>query len=766
MDQHEVEIFHKTSTASELRFWSGGETEPRRRLLDRGVVDGLVEAVEAAYGRESAARAVFNARPLLELGGRLFEFLDGDERWLSKLGEPPGAVLRVGGEERFRHLPWELLVKDGAHLAVNPTVAFNPLRVAAKRESVPAGSGAANRPLRVLFMATSPEGVEPVLGFEAEEAEILAATSVGDDQVELVVEESGSLEGLRFLIESYGAGYFDVVHLSGHADVHGGQPVFVIEDDLGMPAFASADDLAGAIGPQWPRLVFLSGCLTGNAPGGGTVPSMSEALVGHGATAVLGWGLPVGDVSATNFAAALYQALAAGATLAGAAATARHVLHHDRSPYWHLLRLYADASPLSAMVTERNHRGRARLDRRRVTASFLDPATETVKVAAREEFVGRRRVIQRCLRTLTQNPNDPEAYQGLVLQGMGGLGKSTLASRLAERLPTYEPVVWVGAVDETEFVGGFAQLSFDRFADGGEVNQVLSDDSQPLAARLRYLFTSGPLRDHRCLFIFDDFEFGNLDDRDGGHVLSAEMSEILPALLGALRDSTSPSRVIITSRYAFPASVGARLWVEGLETFTDVERDKKLANLPNLGPGSVSGVAPVVRARAVEAAADIPRLLEWMDRIVADDSLDLDGLLAAIEAEADKYRKEDIFAERLLGQQPAGLRQMLARVNLAELPIPVETVRAMHPHPEVDGHVRRASALGLLEEGLDPTSGEHRYYVSNVLRPLLADDLTPDQRSEACAAAANSLFEIWIEPHLDATDDDSNDPGPAHPPRP
>ena len=51
-------------------------------------------------------------------------------------------------------------------------------------------------------MATSPEGVEPVLSYEAEEAGILAATA--DTGTELVVEESGTVEGLRFTAASYG----------------------------------------------------------------------------------------------------------------------------------------------------------------------------------------------------------------------------------------------------------------------------------------------------------------------------------------------------------------------------------------------------------------------------------------------------------------------------------------------------------------------------------------------------------------------------------
>ena len=88
-------------------------------------------------------------------------------------------------------------------------------------------------------VSTSPEGVEPVLSYEAEEAGILEATA--DTGTELVVEESGTVEGLRFTAESYGAGYFDVLHVSGHATIDEGQPKFLVENELGGLALATAD---------------------------------------------------------------------------------------------------------------------------------------------------------------------------------------------------------------------------------------------------------------------------------------------------------------------------------------------------------------------------------------------------------------------------------------------------------------------------------------------------------------------------------------------
>ncbi len=740
----ELEIFEQTSSYCEVRLSADGGA-PQTRGLDRAALDQLIELVERDYTEDANTHRVHSSPRLRELGARLAGFVDGDQRWLAGvLDRPPGAALRIAADERLRHLPWELLCQGDSFLTVAGRAPLLPVRAVGAGAALRAPVAPGNRPLRVLFMATSPEGVEPVLNYEAEEAAILAATSrTGTD---LVVEESGTLEGLQFLTRDHGPGYFDVLHLSGHATTATQQPTFVVENEFGGASRATADQIAQAMAGYWPRLVFVSGCLTGNAPHRGALPSMSESLVRAGAPAVLGWALPVGDISATEFAAELYRALAAGEALDQAVVEARQHLYTKRRGSWHLLRVYADRSPLDPLVTPLHTAGRARIKARTADQEFLDPQTQLSRVAARAAFVGRRRIIQRCLRTLKQPLHDPGSDTGgaeaLVLCGMGGLGKSSLASRLLERMPTHQRAVWFGRVDLTKFRELTTKVRFPALEHQAAADQILGNDQIPLVVRLRYLLdVDGPLGQTPCLFVFDDFEDGNLDERDGSHVLAADMAAILPALLTAIRDTGSPSRVIITSRYRFPAQIGARVAVEALETLIPVEQTKKIANLPNLRHGSPLDRA--IRERAIEAAAGNPRLLDWLDRIVADTTLDVDGLITAIERQADRFR-EAILAEKLLASQDPELQRMLAKLNVVELPVPVETVHAIHEHPDAARHIERATELGLLEAGIDPETRQPRYYVSNVLRPLIRPLISNDEYVQACAAAARSLNSIWL----------------------
>ena len=236
----ELEIFEQTSDYCELRLSTGGGP-PKTRGLDLAAIDHLIDVVEHDYSQHAIAQKVFGSPQLRELGAKLAAFLDGDERWLTPAVEDPhGTTLRITAAQRLRHLPWELLATGDCYLSVAGRAPLLPVRAIGTNTALTTPVTPGNRPLRVLFMASSPEGVEPVLSFEAEEAAILAATV--RTGTELVVEESGTLEGLRFRSRDYGEGYFDVLHLSGHATINrDGQPSFLAEDELGGLTAATAD---------------------------------------------------------------------------------------------------------------------------------------------------------------------------------------------------------------------------------------------------------------------------------------------------------------------------------------------------------------------------------------------------------------------------------------------------------------------------------------------------------------------------------------------
>src|SRR4051812_24640303 len=148
MKQHTFKVFPKTDSSSTLRLLSEDGRLVAERELSIPALQQLIDQVERDYR---------TAMPkLVDLGKRLYEWLDGStERWLEQaLHHAPGLALHVDVEERLRHLPWELLWGGGGFLNANLHRPFTPVRqvTSAHRSVAPA-----NRPLRVLFMACSPE---------------------------------------------------------------------------------------------------------------------------------------------------------------------------------------------------------------------------------------------------------------------------------------------------------------------------------------------------------------------------------------------------------------------------------------------------------------------------------------------------------------------------------------------------------------------------------------------------------------------------------
>ncbi|WAC20323.1 CHAT domain-containing protein [Luteolibacter sp. SL250] len=286
-------------------------------------------------------------------------------------------------------------------------------------------------PLRVLFMACSPDS-ESRLSFEKEEENLLKACSSAGPGVHLEIEESGTFEGLQQKIISYRP---HIVHLSGHAAFHSpsGSGSFAFEDASGNTDLRSAYDISDILfRNSGVRLAFLSGCDTARAGPAGIAQKLAES---QHVPLVLGWGLPVLDDIAIQFATTLFRDLGAGRGIDIAIDHARAVIlktctfsSPDGTPRiladFALPRLYA-ACPVDRLLNP------ALPEDRPPRPTFRPSQLKDGIQGLASGFVGRRRILQRTFPVL----QDPASGKWiLLLTGIGGGGKSTLATRLANRL--------------------------------------------------------------------------------------------------------------------------------------------------------------------------------------------------------------------------------------------------------------------------------------------------------------------------------------------
>ncbi len=710
----------------ELRYFWDNPNDYKSRRLPLAKIAELIQRAETDYYTYLPVDYAIT-------GQKLYQWLDGSDRFLQQAidrHQREGIVLAIATAEKLDYLPWEVL-HDGNGFLVQRLPAIIPLRwVAANTKKLSIETKPENRALQVLFMATSPLDVEPVLNFEAEEGRILEATK--RQPLALRVEESGCLMELGYLVEDYGRDYFDVLHLTGHATITDGEPRFITETETGAAYYASATDIATELQFQLPKLMFLSGCRTGQAGKEGAVPSMAEALLKSGAKVVLGWGQSVLDTSATDAAAALYQGLSAGKKLTEAVAETYQALIKNRARDWHLLRLYAAATLPGELVTPLRKRGRKPAPPLSVATQFLDPAGK-VKVPTRESFVGRRRQLQNCLRSL----KPPSEMVGVLIHGMGGLGKSSLAARLCDRLPDFERVVWVGRVDEPSLVNRLTEK-----LDSKELRETLQSEDEELRFRLRRVFQVLAEQGAKpFLLVLDDFEV-NLEPRNGGYVLQPEAVMVLSALVWAIKETYASHRAIVTSRYDFEFTQSQSFYKQPLEALRGADLDKKCDRLSAFE--GKSQVDEVLQFQGKKLADGNPRLLEWLDKILLDSTVDRGAILQRLEADAVELR-EQVLAESLLAQMDRSMQEMLSRLMVFELPVPKEALAAVCAETigNWEAQVNRAVALGLLEVSPD----------LSLRVPRILPVQLPEDGESLYQQGAEVLYRLWWEESEGSTEE-------------
>ncbi len=669
----------------------------------------------------------------LEIGRKLFRFLDGDSRYLQRALDEASHH----GESLQLHLcacnktadwPFELLAQEDTFLL--------PLRLHLVRRVSDWGKAKEtppqNRPLKLLFMACSALDVEPELDFEREEEAIFRITE--NKAIDMEVEDSGSLDGLRQQLEQT---QYDVVHLSGLADIdQNGNPYFVMENESGYRHNVYPDELwDDALIENPPRLLFLSGCRTGETPYTGAAVSFAHKLVEkHNAPAILGWGRSVADDQAIHAEKKLYHQLSLGKTILKAVQRARYELEKNDEfstyPAWPLLRLFSAGLPLNAIVAEGQRR---RPQPRRMKHVFL--GNSRVQILA-EGFVGRRRQLQQSLHILKQSSNKA----GVLLLGTGGLGKSCLAGKICERFTDHTLIIVHGKLNAITLE---AALKDAFILAQDEKGQQILNDKKEMTEKLANLCATG-FKEKNYLLILDDFE-QNIEGAGKGQpeVLLLEAADLMKALLHWLPFSGKMTQLIITSRYEFSLTeqdkdqVKERLEKIWLPSFQESEQRKKALELENI----LNYPDRPLSQQLLSAGHGNPRLMEWLDLLVGKMAADrVPQLLKAIKDKQEEFIREHVIRE-LLELGGGQLVRFLRRFSIYRRPVLLKGIEQLVEKAGLEGWeglLKRGMGLSLIE--LDQARRTYQ------LTPLLREELLSElEDTQSCHKAAFEYYKKIYE---------------------
>ena len=714
-----------------------GAKELSTAVVAQSTLDQLLAHCDKFYQKRESP-------DLKSVGKCLFHFLESHLQFTQHVLSKRQACVYFDTDKGWNHLPWEILHDNAEFLAQKNTFDYIPVRLAKGESYKPIETQ--NRPLHALFMASSPEDVEPVLNYEQEEANIYQATT--KHPMRLEVEDSGTLQGLEDCLSLVTDSHFDVVHITGHAAIKNKKSVFLLENDIGQGVATSSDQLLDAFrnSGYYPAALFLSGCHTAHCVDQGAVASMAQTLADAGLTSVLGWAKPVHDKQATRAAEIFYQHLSQGNSVVNATFQVRHHLLKEQRSQWHLLRCYGREASLTNLVSKPQHPGRKSEITKEPGAEYLDSQNQ-IRVCHPHNYIGHRRLLQHCIKTLKSPPSaNTPCPQALLLHGTGGLGKSSTALKLIHRFTEKKTIVLVGQLNEIRLIN-----ALNREFGNEDTADTLTNKSD-LHYRLKCFFKKHP----ETFIVLDDFEKNTVEETPDQSPVAfqAEAMHCVVTLMEAIRDSGTPVKLIITSRYTLTFPSGISCDAQLMSGLIDADFHKKCNQLPHINDQTLKHNPLNTQTNELKHTLQTlsggnPRLLEQLDGLFSQDLPNHKTLLERLEKTQEQFR-EAIILEALFLCLPVAQRQLLAASSVFRIPVPFTAIAALSQDAMATTY-SDAISLGLVERTLKKGQPYERccpllHPSHHIVKPELTDKQWQSVQQDALTHGYSEWFEQKKEP--------------------
>jgi hypothetical protein len=544
-------------------------------------------------------------------------------------GAPLGATIEVvcqATSPRLLGLPFELLqLPNGSRIALQPNVDFWRTPGGTQPGSFQAAD-ALPHPLKLLVAVGAPDEEKTnagVLDYEQELQNLLDAVDNAqrDGRCEVRFLEVG---GPKFIQQGLQDDDYHVLHLS----CHGNAGLLELENEEGDPVLTTPETLLQHLRGANKRvpLVFLNACHT--AVGSEQTAGFALSLLRAGVPAVVAMQAAVSDQYATELAKAFYENLSKQelASPSRALAAARRAVEAERraaegrgaAPAWPeqataTLYVAGEDQPLV------NYGGTAQ-PLKRPPVHTPEGVVPGLSVG---DLIGRRKPLRSVLKSL----RDPKGLPGVLVRGIGGVGKSALTGRVMQRCR--EDGWYVAAVKGPLSIDTIAESVAEALGRPGnraaqkddKGTRTLDAATVDLLNRLndrnaredqRVKWIEEALRTQKLLLVLDDFE-QNLEV-GGERLLSLGTGGVLEAWTTS--HGHRLGRLLLTCRHPLQGVAGlegvaGRFRDVPLDPLSGSETRKLLQRLPALRGGTSEEQFQILRT-----VGGHPRMLEFVNALL------------------------------------------------------------------------------------------------------------------------------------------------------
>jgi len=601
------------------------------------------------------------------------------------------------------------------------------------------GKPASAAPLKMLFVTALPENISEsakLLEIEEEQKRLIDAigTFEATGGAPKIVIEFLDTASLAEISEALRKHHHNILHISGHGsyqkDVK--QGVLHLENEDGDHCEVLGKDLGETLRHhQCVKLLILSACETAIA-GNGVLEQLSE----FGLPSMVAMRFSVTDMGAKIFTTALYKALSGSGTLTQALADARESL-------WNYLQQQRRQAPDRIHLAEwftpvvyLNQYTEALVDLKEpyVLPEDFYPRSEFLKTKNTRligaGFIGRKRYLNQLRRSFAKG-------QHIVLHGLGGMGKTTLAEAFAHNYDnhSHEVIIFRKSVELSEkyiLDELFARLEADEKVNKNilrQIKQYLESDAAP-EEKLQVLIDNY-LQNRKTILVFDNFE--DVQQGEGGvqerSIGSAGLATFMQHLC---RHSPQNCHLLFTTRYVV-SNLKASVLHLGLDKMSYAE-SYRLSNFS----ATLREIPLAQRQDMFRRFDGHPRAYEFLETILEKDPTTDWSSLAASVGQVEAQVWENLLLEKIYQHLPPAAQHLLQMASVCSTRTPLEALAAMS--------AQETDALLPLLEALHEWSlcfwdaANRQFEVHRLTREWMLQNILAAEDLKQWAFAAGSFF--------------------------